>query len=87
MFIKVMKEKLLRTEVKMHVPMPKENKGSRIPLHIAVRLMTMSPSHPCGKICSTETHNETVKKLPLYSVVISEIMMESLGNVFNSAIE
>ena len=25
------------------------------------RLMTLSPMYPCGKLCSTGTHNETVK--------------------------
>ena len=29
--------------------------------------MTMSPLYPCGKLCSTGTHNETVKNLVLFS--------------------
>ena len=29
--------------------------------------MTMSPLYPCGKPCSSRTHNETVEKLTLFS--------------------
>ena len=39
--------------------------------------MTMSPFYPCGKPRSTGTHNETVKKLALFSAVINGIVMES----------
>ena len=58
-----------------------------------VRLMTMSPLHPCGKPCSKGTHNETVKNLALFSSIINGIMKNhgfespSLGSVFNSSIE
>ena len=41
------------------------------------RLMTMSPLHPCGKPCSTGTHNETVKNLALIAAIINGIMMKS----------
>ena len=41
------------------------------------RLMTMSPLNPCGKSCSRGTHNETVKKLALFSSIINGIMKES----------
>ena len=38
----------------------------------------MSPLYPCGKPCSTGTHNETMKKLTLFlSAFICRIMMES----------
>ena len=33
----------------------------------------MNPMYPCGKPCSSRTHNETVKKLALYSAIINEI--------------
>ena len=41
------------------------------------RIMTMNPLYPCGKPCSTGTHNETVKKLTQFSAFINRIMMES----------
>ena len=39
--------------------------------------MTMSPLYSSGKPCLTGTHNETVKKLALFSAIIRGIMMES----------
>ena len=45
------------------------------------RLMTMSPLYPCGKPCSTGTHNETVKKLALFSAIIIGIVMESRAGI------
>ena len=48
-----------------------------------LRLMMMSPLYPCGKPCSKETHNETVKKLTLLSAVINRIMMESRPQISN----
>ena len=39
--------------------------------------MTMSLLYPCGKPCSTGTHNETVKRLILFSAVINGIMIET----------
>ena len=41
------------------------------------RLMTMSPSYPCGKPRSRGTHNETAKNLALFSSIINGIMKES----------
>ena len=45
-------------------------------IQLVCRLMTMSPLSPCGKPCSTGTHNETVKKLALFSAMINGIMIE-----------
>ena len=46
-----------------------------------IRLMTMSLLYPCGKPCSTGTHNETVKKLTLFSKVINGITASNLNPV------
>ena len=57
---------------------------------VSRRLMTMSPLYPCGKPCSTETHNETVKNLALFSAIINGINgfeSQSRGSVFNSSLE
>ena len=47
------------------------------------KLMTMSPLCPCGKPCSTGTHNKTEEKLTLFSAIINGIMMESRLRVSN----
>ena len=53
----------------------------------------MSPSYPCGKPCSTGTHNENVKGLTLFSPYrqwdhdgIMASNVESHGNVICSSI-
>ena len=46
------------------------------------RFMAMSSLYPCGKPCSTSTHNETIKKLTLFSSVIDGIMIESLFRIW-----
>ena len=61
-----------------------------------VRIMTMSPLKLIpvgGKPCSRGTHNETVKRLPLFFAVINGIVIEShpiaqsCGGIFNSSIK
>ena len=47
------------------------------------KLMTMSSLYPCGKPCSTWTHNEKVKKVTLFSAIINGIMMESRLRISN----
>ena len=48
---------------------------------------------PGGKPCSRGTHNETVKRLPLFFAVINGIVIEShsiaqsCGGIFNSSIK
>ena len=53
--------------------------------------MTVCPLYPCGKPSSTGTRNETVKKLTLFSTIISGIIwnhdFESCGNVISSSME
>ena len=58
------------------------------------RFVTTSPLHPCGEPCSTEIHNETVKKAdPILcnhqwnydGIMASNI--ESCGNVISSLIK
>ena len=39
--------------------------------------MTIRLLYPCGKPCSRETHNGTVKRLTVFSAFIKGIMMES----------
>ena len=39
----------------------------------------MNPLYPCSKPCSTRTHNDTGKKLTLYSTIINGITMEYHG--------
>ena len=43
------------------------------------RLMTMSPLYPCDKPCSTETHDETVKKLAVFSAIITASNLSPVG--------
>ena len=56
-------------------------------------LMVMSSLNPRGKPCSAGTHNETVKKLTLFSAVINGIIgimasnLESRGNVMSFSVE
>ena len=47
------------------------------------RLMTMSPMYICSQPCSTGTHNETVKKLTLFSALMKGIMIESRLRISN----
>ena len=42
-------------------------------LQCRTRHMKMSPLYPCGKPCTTGSHNKTVKKLNLFSAIISGI--------------
>ena len=45
--------------------------------------MTMGPLYPCGKPSSTGAHNETEKKLTIFSASINRIMMESRPQISN----
>ena len=44
------------------------------------KLMTMSLLYPCGKPCSTGTHNEEEKKPALFSAIIHSMIYDGITN-------
>ena len=55
-------------------------------LYVMLTLKT-SLLYPCSKPCLTETRNEMVKKVTLFSALISRIMMVSRSQISNHGIE